>query len=78
MPKALNPCPFCGGVAELYQPDVSVGWNERAISSEIRCVGTGRKRSYEHDGCGASLSRYAANLHEPDDEAAIAAWNRRA
>ena len=73
MTEKLKPCPFCGGEAKtkheedntsliIYCPTCSRDWN-------LKEEAPGERWAADFDFCG---------WDKEDDDAAIAAWNRRA
>lgn len=66
----LKPCPFCGGLAELFQSNGQViGHNEYADDVGVKCTGC---------GVNIALNNYQGyRVSEREDEA-IRLWNRRA
>lgn len=69
MSEELKPCPFCGGKAQILKRAVKLQGDP--------WYGTKVERVVECDDCGCAL--FNQQFHEGfyDDDAAIAAWNRR-
>ena len=67
MTEELKPCPFCGGITDIYEPEHRIHGPDTGRKYCVRCPCCGLFFGYEED--------YGGYFKTPEE--AAAEWNRR-